>query len=786
MSHSTLRTSFSSRSPSSFETTRRRLCTALGRQAIAQAPPLSHELWLHESGAPPCMTSLPVGNYYSLLNHVKVLQQYTELLSEAASGNGPHADYLLARPDSCVGDFGWFESLCAPLADTGFDHFYQRLIYQWREGNPGLHSEAEAAYHVYQSNCKTDLDLVRHIVLFLKPGAKEYEVRVAKNILDSKPATYDEFHSDFLNWRKRGLYHALCLAAKAMPSVEDWVPVRMVSESDELESLLKEFNVKGSCSSHRMAQLFEGISCRSDLFSNCVCGTLDRVAHLMRVPSDTGPDSLGDRDDETLDDLVQQLRVEVDTSNPYRDSIRVWRGLKSALETSLPPSMLCPALDPPNRSTWGYRRLSLRVNEDTGKVYIDHGPLQWMERASYVSLKDDGVFYTPERLRDILFRMGEAVTSPELGQLLFSWKQLSGFLHGDAKSIDDLDSYKNFYSDRGNVLKEMASMHPWMRNCTLDSKTLDIKKDIFDLVPTPSQADHSPPLRILAYRVDCPSKVILYQGSSTDMDFGRNPPHTLKKTSYPDKVHNRTLSGVALIPDSTSDFHEALRAVLAHKVAAKHDDFADHSFHKSTIRNQETNKTHVFTSTILAESVALFTGPKPSQISLISLNESVPWDGERIDHRYAEHQEGSNGSRYRDWASMYHDGPELHRSRLASHEVKVDQTYHTHFPVAERTVALDGKQKYSWVSVCSSLPAEVCVLRDLGGYTRLESLKRSVENRFMNDSKLLPVRVSGDTIERCNMELYSDEGAGQVMIAYTPTAADGGRRNVEMISFRFH
>jgi hypothetical protein len=128
---------------------------------------------------------------------------------------------------------------------------------------------------------------------------------------------------------------------------------------------------------------------------------------------------------------------------------------------------------------------------------------------------------------------------------------------------------------------------------------------------------------------------------------------------------------------------------------------------------------------------------------------------------------------------MYHDGPELHRSRLAAHEVKVEQTYHTHFPVAE-----NGKQKYSWVSVCSSLPADICVLRDLGGFSRLESLKRSVENRFMNDSKLLPVRYQGDTIERANMELYSDEQSGQVMIAYTPSSGDGSKRGIELISFR--
>ena len=647
MSYSTTKTSFSTRSVpralSSYETTRRRLCTALGRQAIAQAPPPRHEMWLHESGAPPEAPSLPVGNYYSMLNHVKVLQQYTELVAEAASGRGPHADYLLGRAESCAGGLEWFEPLCAPLLNTGFQEYYCNKISQWRKSHPGLFSDAEAAYRVFLEGIKPDKDLARYIVSLIKPDSKEYEVAVAMNIIAARPESYNEFHDDFLHWRQRGLYHVLCLAAKHMPDVEDWIHVRFASEADELEQLLSEFKTKGSCSPHRMAELFEGMEKRSDIYSSCVCGALDRVATLMRVPSDTGPDSLGVRDEDTLDDLVQQLKFEVDPVDPYRDSVRLWRGLKSTFESSLPPSMLCPAIDPPNRGTWGYARLSLKVNEATGKVYIHHEPLEWLERSKYTSMKDFGIHYNPERLRDILFRMGEAVTSPEVGQLLFNWKQLSTYMNGDVDCLGDSESYKAFYADRSNVLREMANMHPWMRDCTLGSKALDIRKDILNLVPKPNEKIHSPPLRVLAYRVDCPTKVILYQGTSTDVDFNHTPPHAMKKMSYPDKVHNRTLSGIALLPETTAnnqplDAHDALRSLLAHQIAAKHDDFADHPFHRSSVRNQETNKSQNFTSTIMAESIALFTGPKPSNVASISLNESMPWEGERIDHRYAEHQ----------------------------------------------------------------------------------------------------------------------------------------------------
>ena len=89
---------------------------------------------------------------------------------------------------------------------------------------------------------------------------------------------------------------------------------------------------------------------------------------------------------------------------------------------------------------------------------------------------------------------------------------------------------------------------------------------------------------------------------------------------------------------------------------------------------------------------------------------------------------------------------------------------------------------YSWVSVASTLPTETRVLRHLGGKTSLEQLKRSVESRFMHDSKLLPVRGGSDVVERGNMEIYSDERAQQVLLAYAPSSSEGAR--LEFMSFR--
>jgi len=53
----------------------------------------------------------------------------------------------------------------------------------------------------------------------------------------------------------------------------------------------------------------------------------------------------------------------------------------------------------------------------------------------------------------------------------------------------------------------------------------------------------------------------------------------------------------------------------------------------------------------------------------------------------------------------------------------------------------------------------------------------------MHDCKLLPVRHLGDRVDRDSMEIYSDESAGQVLIAYAPKSEDGARLGIEFMSF---
>jgi hypothetical protein len=138
---------------------------------------------------PPASPVLPHGSLWSLMNHVKVLHQYTRLLSEAASGRGVHSPLMCGSAEMCQTHpcLAWFALLCAPC-ECRDEGEYQKHVDLWREANPGLYSHAEAAYHVHQGYAVEDRNITRFLVSRLLAAAREYEVDVAGSILRVHPA----------------------------------------------------------------------------------------------------------------------------------------------------------------------------------------------------------------------------------------------------------------------------------------------------------------------------------------------------------------------------------------------------------------------------------------------------------------------------------------------------------------------------------------------------------------------------------------------------------------------
>ena len=765
-----------------------KLCTYLGAQALSTAPKTLHTKWTHNSPLPPPPSPiLPHGSLWSLVNHIKVLHQYTSLLSEAASGQGVHSPLLCGSEEMCQthSSLAWFSPLCCPI-NSRDNPEYQKHIDIWRQANPGLYSHSEAAYHVHQGYTVEDRNMTRFLVSRIMQTAKEYEVDIAGNILRARPASYDEFYDQFINWRRAGLYHPLCLAARNLPNASQWVPKSQLHEAGDWQDLLDQFNESSFCSKHRMAAVCESLIDRSPMLCNHICAMLDRVAILIRVKSNpTSP--TGSR---CLDDYMHMLQLPIDESSPYTHCLATWGKLRQIIEEAVPPSLMCPSLYPPsNRGAWGYSRMDLAMQHDL--LCIQPSPLQWIEKGTLQKESGEPKSQLPDRLYDILTRMGEAATSPEIAHLMLSPKTMMACLGGSGDSADSIDSHSKF-TDRDHVIQNMANSSNIantekmanvsnITNIASDAHFIGCIEKLVACLPVVGVRQFPGPKQFLAWRVDLPPRVLLYQGSNSEVDLSSTPPYLLPKISLQDKLQNRTLSGISII-QLDADVHTTLRALIAEEIIGPHTNFADHPHHKVAVKVGP-GKTEILHTTTLAEAVSLFTGPPPYSISKVALHESAPWDEDHIDDRYAECQVAANGTRLRDWATIYHADNEIQRCRMASHAVTCSEVYETHFPLSGQS-GQSGQSGHKWVSVASTLPAETRVLRNMGGNTSLEVLRRSVESRFMHDGKLLPVRSKEDRVDRAHMELYSDSKSGQVLLAYAPISPDGSRKEIEFMSFR--
>jgi hypothetical protein len=717
------------------------------------------------------------------VNHMKVLHQYTNLLSDAASGQGVHASLLCGSVEMCQThpSLSWFAPLCDPISISIMNstsggeesvpvsserEVYQKHVDIWRQANPGLYSHSEAAYYVHQGYMVEDRNMTRFLVSLILNDAKEYEVDIAGNILRTRPLSYDDFHAQLTNWRRAGLYHTLCLAARNMPNSENWVPKNLIHESSDWQELLDEFNNSSFCTKHRMTAICEALADRSPALRNHICSLLDKVAILTRVKSNPPTPSASNR----LDDYLHLLQFPIEESSPYIHCLTTWGKLRGNVEEAVPPSLMCPSLYPlSNKGAWGYRNLDLEM--EGGKLCIRHSPLEWIEKGEF-GQKDPGE-KLPDRLYDILVRMGEAATSPEVAHFMLSPKTMTDCLEGKPMDSNTAQILKTL-ADRNKVIHLMAN-----HKKDSESNFIEVINKLVGCLPVVGIRQFPAPKQFLAWRVDLPPRALLYHGKEVDVDVSKTPPHLLPKTSMQDKIHNRTLSGISVLEDSPSDaetLHTALRACVAEEIVAPYANFADHPNHKVSIRICP-GQSEVHHTTTLAEAVSLFTGPPPFRISDVPLHESEPWNENHIDDRYAERQTAENGTRFRDWAKVYHDDHEIQRCRMASHSIKCDEVFETHFP-------LSTPSGHQWISVASTIPAETRVLRHMGGNTSLELLRRSVESRFMHDGKLLPVRNKDDRVDRAHMELYTDQHSGQVLLAYAPMAPDGSRKTIEFMSFR--
>lgn len=120
--------------------------------------------------------------------------------------------------------------------------------------------------------------------------------------------------------------------------------------------------------------------------------------------------------------------------------------------------------------------------------------------------------------------------------------------------------------------------------------------------------------------------------------------------------------------------------------------------------------------------------------------------------------------------ATYVDQYGAQQSRLAAHSVEITGLmYHTLLPWLQS----DGSVK--WVNTICTQPIENRVLQG-------KTLRQAVETRYLQDTKLLPVRKPTHTVSRGNTEIYAN--ADTIAVAYAPDRGCDSANAVELIAFK--
>lgn len=738
---------------------RAQMLDRLVARASAHARPVSGPLtpWsIPLAPLPEEAPSLGVGNVWQTLNQIRILGQYAHLLGALCSAH----PFLAGAPETCVLGLEWMSSLLGPLATPSDQE--RRSVAQLVAicvAHKGV-SEGEALFDIHRSMPLYDRAVTRALLQAHFPESREYEVDVCRCMPLSD---YAGWVRQFPRWRDAGLLYPLAVASLYMPRLADWLPEQCWGNAlghafiDAVQSMPAAL-VTPAPALRRLEQRWAEDTTQTNLLLG---HTLDRIAVLMRVKSN------GRAGDPGGFDLARALG---EFPRSFGESLHdtlwdAWHRLKHSVEGAFPPSLLCAPLVRPARPTWGYATLTLQVC-DTGAVRFAESELQ-----AVAPPEDSAVhthtpafspacpsFQTAARVQDVLWRTGELLTHPGVALCV---------LHPSLAAAPGPARDPGLVPPPGALLAAMAP------GCgPPPSAFLDAMARIESAAPPVHTEPAGSRRQLLLWRLDIPNRAIVYVGDAAEagrVDGKGQQHHALPKLLLNCKVPPCNVGGVLAADPADRVTEATLRAALRDFAAS---DLRGHPANTALIRIDAADaspdaprQTTPVVHTTLAESVACFALSAPPKVATSRVHQSLAWEEDGIDPRYAERQNAANGFRYRDWVAMHAGRAGTQQSRLAAHAIAFDQLHLTAMPW------LCGDTT-RWVHVASTAPP---VSRTLQGHT----FRQAVENRFLRDPRLLPVRPGDSPAPLHSAELYAGAD-GQLAIVYSP----GGTDRLELIAFR--
>jgi hypothetical protein len=748
--------------------------------AAANAPtPLA--AWRVPTDSSPHPTPvIGIGNVWQQLNSLRVMAQYTRILGDMCAEH----PFLQGQPTTCVHGLEWFSRLAGPLhaPDERVCESLNRTLDTYRNKQAGkvMHM-AQAAFEVNSRLACPDRSMMQLLLWYHFPLSSEFEVDICNHMLSRPDITYSKWLEEFPKWRELGLYYPMILAGMYMPGQGHWLPVE-AHRTQLATSFAHCLNALADPEEDHQLPLRE---LESDWESDdtgtahVLASTIDRLAVLMRVKSNGRPGSFG-----LADALASFPRsFGPDGASMHESNYHAWLGLKSAVESAFPPSLLCTPLVRPRKHTWGFPRLTLRVGQG-GEVFFAETDLQCVAPDTQACEAPAAVhYYTPafageclmgqtsHRVQDVLWRLGEIVTSPDVALCMLHPAIAAASMQGmpPPNHAEHTAGCKN----RHATLSRMLSLASTPKH-KADYAELTGRLDA--AVPPVELREFPDTQAVLMWRLDIPSRAIVYLGEEAAVQPALESQHHLSKALVHSKVPQSPIGGICAAPARADDV--AVRGCLSTFAASGK--LASHPSNTVLVKADEAEEDDgdsymggrqvvPISCTTLAESVACLALRPASKTTVCQLGGSCAWKEGGIDPRYAERQQADNGVRFRDWVALHAGKGGTQQSRLASHVVEFDSIYTTKMPWIQQP---DGSVR--WVRVASTAKPESKTLQG-------KTLRQAVESRFLHDLRMLPVRGelgAGARVERSNTELYSGSDCS-VAVAYAPT----GQSRLELMAF---
>jgi hypothetical protein len=738
---------------------------ALLRAVAAGAPPAPVPWTVPGDDAPHEAPGGSTAHQWAHLNSLRVAHQFVKNLGEMCAAS----PFLLGAPSTCVLGLEWLAALVGPLGPVDDKARAQiaATVEQFREGR-GIATTGEALFEAHRHLLCPDRDLTRLLLReHLGPceQCREFDVDVCAWMAASPDCTYASWLHGFPRWRESGLFFPLVIAAQRMPTLAHWLPEEVHSTplAHCFARCLATVASPATCSPADLDALPAAWLADRSGAAYLLAGTLDRIAVLLRVKSNG---RAADPRDMRLDPALAAFPASFGDSM-HEANHAAWTALPAAIEDALPPSLLLAPLVRPRHPTWGFAALTLCVEDGAprtirfaeSRLGIVHPALESEIHTHTPCFARDCMYHqTSHRVQDVLCRLGEILTSPDVALGMLHPTAVAAAIRGGTGVCTAVAAA---CSDRARVLASMSS------GASALSDYVGFARALESAAPPVATEHYAAPLALLFWRVDIPPRAVVFVGDAADMDPASQSQHHLPKLLLNSKIPQRAVGGSGLCPVGATehDLRGVLRAFAASDLRGHPCNLALARVEPHEATPQVARQTTPVVTTTLAESLACFALAPPSHLNTCQVGRSAPWTQDGIDPRYAEKQLADNGFRFRDWVAMHVGRGGTQQSRLAAHVLSFDALHVTKMPWVR-----GGEVR--WVRVASTVCPQS---RTLQGPT----LRQAVENRFFHDPRMLPVRAQGDTVAKADVEVYS-EGDARAFVVYSPV----GSARLEMVAFQ--